>query len=53
MGKMGTNHLVAYVKVGQGERTAIFNSSFVDECWPRFLHYGIGDIEWFQGLLKN
>ena len=34
---MGRSHLVEGSRVGQGERTAIFKSSFVDECWPRFL----------------
>lgn len=23
----------------------------MDDCWPRFIYYGIDDIEWLQGLL--
>lgn len=37
---MRRNHLVEGGKVGQGERTVIFKSSFVkDVCWPRFLFF--------------
>lgn len=46
---MGTNH----GRVGQGEELLFLKASFVDKCWPRFLFYGIGDIEWFLGLLKE
>lgn len=53
--KMGTNHLVQGHKVGPGEQTTVFKSSFIGKCcqvFVLFCFYGIDDIEW-SGVTKK